>query len=63
MIKRIEVCTHCGTEISSTFNCTGCGSSTGEFETIVINMQPEFDCSIWLCEQVGGDCLYCPAKI
>lgn len=63
MIKRIEVCTHCGTEISSTFNCTGCGSSTGEFEVVLINMAPEFVCHEDLCSQVGGDCLYCPAKI
>lgn len=35
-MKKIEVCVYCGSEISSTFNCIGCGSSTGEFEVIEI---------------------------
>lgn len=36
MLKKIEVCIYCGTEISETFYCTGCGSSTGEYEVIEI---------------------------
>lgn len=35
----MEICKHCGAEISSTFNCTGCGSSTGEYEVIVIEQE------------------------
>jgi hypothetical protein len=27
-------CKYCGAELSPTFNCTGCGSSTGEAEDI-----------------------------
>ena len=29
-------CRYCGTELSETMNCTGCGSSTGEAETVTV---------------------------